>query len=122
MSDEAQDLKLSEHALDPCNQNMALQFDGGDSYELFMESGSGPFEVAPPIVIQSGDFGTVGNIGWTIEALLLVAKHRIETLNVGAFRCADNEVAIEKIQQALEALADRARDRKARGVEGTDKP
>jgi hypothetical protein len=59
-----------------------------------------------------------GGPGFTIESLLAIAGHRLRSLNAEV-PCAWNESAIDKIQRALEALHDRTRDRRARGVEGT---
>lgn len=61
-----------------------------------------------------------GGEGFTIEALLAMAMHRLRYLNAEV-PCAWNESAIDKIQRALEALHDRTRDRRARGVEGTSR-
>lgn len=55
--------------------------------------------------------------GTTIEAVLGVAKARIEELNA-KFPCRENSLAITKIQEAIMWLDERTRDRKERGVEG----
>jgi hypothetical protein len=61
--------------------------------------------------------------GVTNEEVLKVLIHRLKFLNKewqgGKFCCAENEMAIDHLEQALELLNARTRDRVGRGVEGT---
>lgn len=59
--------------------------------------------------------------GFTIEALLAIAMHRLWSLNK-ALPSAWNDAALTKMQRALEDLHDRTKDRQARGIEGTNAP
>lgn len=56
--------------------------------------------------------------GFTIEALLAIAKDKLECHQKTAFQCRENAMAITKLDEALFWLAARTRDREQRGVEG----
>jgi hypothetical protein len=64
--------------------------------------------------------------GVTNEEVLRVLIHRLKYLNKewqnGKFYCAENEMAIDHLEQALELLQVRTRNRVGRGVEGTHQP
>lgn len=62
-----------------------------------------------------------GPDGITIEMLLAVCKDRLEGFQSGPFSCESNQIALDSINKALEALHSRTRERKARGVEGQEK-
>jgi hypothetical protein len=54
--------------------------------------------------------------------LLAVVIHRLKTFQAGPLACPWNGAAVDHLEQALEALHTRTRERLARGVEGTVKP
>ncbi len=64
--------------------------------------------------------------GVTNEEVIKVLIHRLTYLNKewqnGKFYCAENEMAIDHLEQALELLNVRTRDRVGRHVEGTYNP
>ena len=49
--------------------------------------------------------------GLTIESLLAVCKHRLETHQKTEFSCMENDVAINHIRQAIEILNQRTAER-----------
>lgn len=60
----------------------------------------------------------VGVNGVSIEALLAICKDRLEGFQTGKFVHMTNQIALEHVDKALEALHVRSRDRVKRGVEG----
>lgn len=68
---------------------------------------------------QKGPIKEVGVNGITNEALLAILIDRMEGFQKGKFKCVDNQIALEHMKVALEALQDRTRERMLRGVEGT---
>jgi hypothetical protein len=58
--------------------------------------------------------------GCTIEDLLAVCIHRIEGFQNGDFNCEENAHALYHVKNAKQWLEDRTKDRKERGVEGTN--
>ena len=60
--------------------------------------------------------------GAFVEDVMAACKQRIEhyqTVSDGRFACRENALAIENLQQALDACAERTGRRQERGVEGT---
>ena len=70
--------------------------------------------------IQDGPTKENGVNGCQVDTLIRVAKVMIEGLNE-KFPCFENEIAVKGLQLALFGLNKRKQDRKARGVEGTNK-
>lgn len=70
------------------------------------------------ISFQNGPILEHGVNGVTVEALLEIAKHRLECFQAGPFACEPNAIALAGVQDALAALYKRTADRKKRGVEG----
>lgn len=70
------------------------------------------------VKFQNGPILEHGVNGVTVEALLEIAKHRLECFQAGPFACEPNAIALAGVQDALAALYKRTADRKARGVEG----
>lgn len=64
------------------------------------------------LVMHSGDPEKDGYSGPTIEALLAIAKHRINTYNQGAWRCVENERAMFGAELGLWNLEKRAARRR----------
>lgn len=75
-----------------------------DTLHLFFQNGT----------VQDG----VPN-GLTIEVLLAVCKHRLESFQEGPYTSAYNDRAIIYIEQAIGALHERTKLRRASGIEGT---
>lgn len=57
--------------------------------------------------------------GFSIEALLEVCHIRLSQLNSGQYVHPDNTIAIQKIEDAINALKHRSSERAERGVLGT---
>jgi hypothetical protein len=57
--------------------------------------------------------------GAFVEGVIAAAIDRLEYYNAGKFRCRENSLAITKLQEALQWLDWRTRDRETRDVEGT---
>ncbi len=73
------------------------------------------------IRFQKGGVAEHGVNGITIETLLAICKDRLECFQAGPFASHDNQIALNGVDEALEALHKRTRDRIARGVEGQHK-
>lgn len=73
------------------------------------------------ILFQNGPIGEDGNgvNGVTHEALLAILIDRLQGFQSGRYACVENQVALERIQQAQRALQERTKKRMERGVEGT---
>lgn len=88
----------------------------GHSYYADINAGASSRPLAL-IDFQNGPIREVGTNGFTNEALLAILIHRTETVNT-QFPCEENELAIKRMKEALEAFNQRTANRKARGVEG----
>lgn len=71
------------------------------------------------IRFQTGPVAAWGVNGVTNEALLAILIHRTKVLN-DKFPCRENELALQKMQEALDLFNERTSGRVARGVEGTE--
>jgi hypothetical protein len=69
--------------------------------------------------IQNGPIKENGVNGCQVETVIEAAKMIIEGLNK-EFPCRENSIAITKLDEALMWLEHRTKDRKKRGVEGTN--
>jgi hypothetical protein len=87
----------------------------GHSYYADINAGASSRPLAL-IDFQNGPIREVGTNGFTNEALLAILIHRTETVNK-QFPCEENELAIKRMKEALEAFNQRTANRKARGVE-----
>lgn len=67
---------------------------------------------------QNGGVAEVGVNGIQVEDLLAVSAHRLACFQAGPFACEPNQVALDSINTALNALDSRTAERKARNVEG----
>lgn len=68
---------------------------------------------------QNGPIKEAGVNGVTHEALLAILIDRMEGFQAGQYASTDNQVALDHMKIALDALQNRTRARIARGVEGT---
>lgn len=71
------------------------------------------------ISFQNGPILEVGVNGISQEALLAVVEDRLLGFQTGPYACRENAIALTKVQEAMQWLLKRTRDRMARGVEGT---
>lgn len=87
-------------------------------------AGGGAVSVGWHIQWQDGpvnrDAGEKPN-GAFVEDVLEACRRRLEFYEGGPFACPENAAAIDKVTEAIEALVERRRDRKARGVQGRHK-
>lgn len=68
---------------------------------------------------HSGNPDEVGVTGVTNESLLAVLIDRLRGFQAGPFSCRENSIALTKLEEALLWLQCRTRERRERGVEGT---
>jgi hypothetical protein len=68
---------------------------------------------------QDGIIGPEGQNGAFVEDVLEAARQRLLFFNSTRFRCRENSLAITKIEEALQWLDWRTRNRLAEGVENT---
>lgn len=59
--------------------------------------------------------------GAFVEDVIAAAIHRLEFYQAGKFACTANARALASLQDAAKVLAERTKDREARGVEGINK-
>ena len=69
--------------------------------------------------LQNGPIKEVGVNGCQVDTLIYAAKAILEGLNKN-FPCHENEMAINKLQAAIDWMDERTKDREKRGVEGTN--
>lgn len=79
----------------------------GVNSKLFMDT---------EVKLQNGSPTVNGENGLTVEALIAIAIDALTERNQGNFKCPQNDLALEHLEQAKSALDDRVRDRKERGV------
>lgn len=72
------------------------------------------------ISFQNGPIREVGVNGLTNEALLAVLIDRMEGFQSGNFACEANQKALDGLNEAMQHLTARTRDRLKRGVEGVN--
>ena len=70
---------------------------------------------------QNGPVGENGVNGCHQEDLLAIVMHRLLCFQGGDFACRENEMALEKIEEAMHWLNSRTTSRQKQGVEGTSK-
>jgi len=73
-----------------------------------------------PLVLPDGT--ELPRNGAFVEEVLGACRDRLVTYQDSPFACEENAEALEHINAALEALAERQRNRQARGVAGTHTP
>lgn len=71
------------------------------------------------IDFQNGPIKEFGVNGVTNEVLLAIVIDRLRAFQAGPFKCVENELALQKVEDALWQLQERTKARIARGVEGT---
>ena len=71
------------------------------------------------IAWQDGIVGDNGQTGAFVEDVIEAARQRIQFFNTGKFRCRENSIAITKLEEALQWLDWRTRQRLLQNVENT---
>lgn len=104
------------------NERIALTadpIDGSGASHDYMAAIAG--RVRARVQFQKGPRNAVNSTpGVTTAALLAILIDHIEGFQLGPFACAENDVALDHLQQALMAVRRRADDRADRGVLGTE--
>lgn len=129
--------RITSHVVNPANDKLTITVadaaGAGGANHLYMIEGfdtasnaSDPFVARhgspskhTTILFQNGPIPEKGVNGVTQEVLLAIVADRLNAFQNGPFACRENEVALEKVQEAMEALQSRTKARMARGVEGT---
>jgi hypothetical protein len=96
---------------------------GGASHEYVAYYSPDPegIEYASPIVninFQNGPIPVNGINGVTHEVLLAIVADRLNSFQIGPYPCAENDMALHHVVQALNWLKQRTEDRIKRAVEG----
>lgn len=82
-------------------------------------SGITQIRYAHTVSFQNGPIKEAGVNGVTHEALLAILIDRLRSFQSGPFKCVENELALQKCEDALWQLQERTKARIARAVEGT---
>lgn len=95
-------------------------YNKGHDYRIYLEDfdEEGGYTILGQLSFQNGPVKEVGVNGIINEALLAILKHRLTIINA-TIHSEDNIEAMTHIDQALEALERRTKNRIERGVEGT---
>lgn len=122
--------RLIDHLTGECNELLTITPDprdpdnGGASHEYYVENVCTTPDDPPPSVklvvnFQRGPLKENGVNGVTNEALLAIVADRLRGFQSSKWACSENANALTKIEEALQWLHGRTRERKSRGVEGT---
>lgn len=76
-------------------------------------------ETCLKVLFQNGPIGESGVNGISNEALLAIVEDRLKGFQSGKYACRENQMALDRVQEAMHWLHHRTRERVARGVEGT---
>jgi len=76
-------------------------------------------EVLAVINFQQGPVNEVGVNGVFDPDVIAMVLERMKAFQAGRFKCKENEIVIQKLEEALMYLRKRTDDRAARGVLGT---
>jgi hypothetical protein len=133
--------KITSHIVNGLNEALEIQVldepgPGGACHQYFVQA-TGPIVIDPHmeeaerdrvvskllsrlyIDFQNGPIAEVGVNGISNEVLLAIVLDRLEGFQSGEYACAENQAAVEAVNDALLWLQKRTRERAARGVEGT---
>lgn len=92
-------------------------------YSVYRKSESGKYDdtysLNTDILFQEGPIKENGVNGCQHEDLLNIVLHRLQCFQTSEYKCEENQLAIEKLEQALQHLRDRTNKRVERNVEGT---
>lgn len=111
-------LTITADDRDPQAGNMSHDYRIAVAPESGSVGGSSDVDTGVVLHFQHGPIAETGVNGITNEVLLAIVLDRLEGAQSGPFACIENYHAMTHITAASEALAQRTRDRIARGVEG----
>jgi hypothetical protein len=115
--------EITSHIVNPVNDKLSIRVidqpgAGGANHEYRIVTIDQMNNRHWHLSFQNGAIAEFGVNGITQEALLAIVADRLESFQNGPFACRENEVALEKVQEAMEALQSRTKARMERGVEG----
>lgn len=115
--------EITDHRVNPANDRIEILVvdepgAGGANHEYDVVL---PNRRATRISFQNGPIAEEGVNGLTHEVLLAIVADRLRAFQAGPFACHENEVALTKIEEAMNWLHQRTRGRMERGVEGTNR-
>ena len=125
--------ELTDHRVNPANDKLRIlvtdETGAGGANHRYEISGFDPGtnvslregDLQPPAIIlfQNGPIAEAGINGVTQEVLLAIIADRLRSFQAGVYASRENEVALQKIEEAQLWLHKRTLDRMRRGVEGT---
>lgn len=115
--------KLTSHIVNGLNEMIEITVadepgQGGACHDYRIQVGNDPGNNGT-IKFQNGPLTETGPNGISQEALLAIVEDRLIGFQSGEYACRENAIALIKVQEAMQWLQKRTRDRMARGVEGT---
>lgn len=122
--------EITDHRANGLNDALTIRVldergPGGANHEYEIDHTGGAPESGGAktlIKFQKGPIAEAGVNGVSNEALIAIVIDRLRGFQSGQFACEDNAQAQEYLEQALNRLNARTKDRVARGVEGQSKP
>lgn len=117
--------QITGHEVNECNAAITIEADaqnpanGNASHHYTVRwRGKDGVEYVNIVDFQDGPIGDHGVNGLTQEVLLTILADRLECFQTSAFANEYNQMALEHILHAREALHARTKERMARNVEG----
>lgn len=128
--------ELTRHKFTPANESIKIEVvdkpgHGGANHHYSItgfDTENNPANEGPggfrsiyhrlPVIFQNGTVPEVGVNGVTEQALLAILIDRLECFQKGQFACRENAITLEKLEEAMQWMHARTRDRTNRGVEG----
>ena len=124
--------EIRDHIVNPVNDRLSVTVTdepgaGGANHRYIISGFNGSKNpsyfrgdpvFAAAILFQNEPISEVGVNGVTQEVLLVIVLDRLRCFQAGPFPCAENDIALSHVEQALEALKSRTLARMVRGVEG----
>lgn len=124
--------ELTSHKTNGCNKQITVK-----AFRRGAGGANTRYDVSGPLKYAGGSCGMVPSFGLNVrfqdgpvdqgingitnEVLLSILEDRLLGFQGGPFAHENNEVALEHVRAAMQALIARTTEREARGVEGTHK-
>lgn len=127
--------EVTSHRVNECNESITIQVmdapgAGGacHAYNVYgfhtqsnaSADGFNNDETCLKVLFQNGPISENGTNGITQEVLLAIVEDRLKSFQSGPYACRENAIALTHIQDAMNWLHRRTRERLQRGVEGTN--
>lgn len=119
---------ITDHKVNPANDRLNITVldepGAGGANHVYEVSGfnipDAPAESGyVKISFQNGPINENGINGLTQEVLLAIVADRLRSFQSGKFACRENALALTAVEEAMNWLHQRTRQRMNRGVEGT---